>query len=341
MSEPKAARTARQPAAAPLRRAALRQCLVASVTVAACGGGQRPDASGSDPNHLPEQLAAGSGAAAGPPADTAEGENALGLTRKAKDRKPQDAVLVQTITPPRGFVDTPLTFDAAGGRLLYVNTDAADLCELVVFDLNTKAEVMRVDLKAFTTSPLAVHDVIDGEHFLVLARPAAGVSAAIVDRKGAVSRKFGPATDIVRTQYDGDEAVAVYLREEVPPGKSKRRKAPVVRHTIDLFALATGKRLGKRAVVTTDLDGFSDKLDFKVNHWLSGYTRAVGVKGGEYDRKEDQRSPNVEAWFDVPRATFDRRRRRAHQADADPGAAPQRVDLHRDRARPGRPARVR
>jgi hypothetical protein len=80
-----------------------------------------------------------------------------------------------------------------------------------------------------------------------------------------------------------------------------------VQHTVEVFSLATGKRIGKRAVMATDLEGYSKKLDFKINHWLFGYTRAVGIKGGEYDRKEDQRSPNVEAWYDVPRATFSKK----------------------------------
>jgi hypothetical protein len=64
---------------------------------------------------------------------------------------------------------------------------------------------MRVDLKSFTTSPLAVQEVIDGQHFLVLSKgPTEGsVVGAILDQKGTATRKLGPATDIVRAQYDG------------------------------------------------------------------------------------------------------------------------------------------
>ena len=270
-----------------------------------CGGARRSDPlppAGATPDRTAETDPA---LASGDPASATAGD--LGQARQAKDRTPHDATLLHTLTPVRGFVDSPVTFDAAGGRLLYVNTDAAELCELVVWDLGSKTEVMRIDLKPFTTAPLAVHDVVDGEHFLVVARGAAEgtVAAAIVDRKGAVTRKFGPATDIVRVQYEGEDAVGAYLREEVA-GKKKNDR-PVVRHTIDVFALRSGKRLGKRAIITTDPDGFSKKLDFRVNHWLLGYTRAVGIKGGEYDKKEDQRSPNVEAWYDAPRATFARK----------------------------------
>jgi hypothetical protein len=272
----------------------------------ACGSARRsdplpPDQGGPASDRLAEAAPAPS---AGDPAAT---ESGLAQARQAKDRSPQDATLLHTLTPVRGFVDSPVAFDAAGGRLLYVNTDAAELCELVVWDLGNKTEVMRIDLKPFTTAPLAIHDVVDGEHFLVVARgPTEGtVAAAIFDRKGAVTRKLGPATDIVRLQYEGEDAVSTYQREEVAAKKKTDR--PVVRHTIDVFALRSGKRLGKRAVITADSQGFSKKLDFKINHWLFGYTRAVGIKGGEYDKKEDQRSPNIEAWYDAPRATFARK----------------------------------
>jgi hypothetical protein len=279
--------------------------LAAAALAAGCGNSSPPVSVPGGPGSVPERLADSS--ATPTPADgSTHPENPLGQTRKAKDRKPQDAALLHTLTPVRGFIDTPLAFDSAGGRLLYVNTDAADLCELVVWDLGQKTEVMRVDLKAFTTAPLSVQDVIDGEHFLVLAKgPGEGtVAGAIIDRKGAVTRKLGPATDIVTTQYDGQDAVTVYRREELAPKKKKDR--PGIRHTVDVFALGSGKRLGKRAVMVTDLAGYSQKLDFKLNHWMLGYTRAVGIKGGEYDRKEDQRSPNIEAWYDVPRSTFTR-----------------------------------
>ena len=50
-----------------------------------------------------------------------------------------DAKLTETIKPFRGFVDDPFEFDSAGGRLLYVNADAASLAELRVIDLTQAA----------------------------------------------------------------------------------------------------------------------------------------------------------------------------------------------------------
>src|SRR5262249_11421760 len=40
-------------------------------------------------------------------------------------------------------------------------------------------------------------------------------------------------------------------------------------------------------------------VDFHVNHWASGWTRAFGVKGGAWVKKENQRSPDTEASFDL------------------------------------------
>lgn len=273
----------------------------------ACGGGQSDTTgAGRGGDQVPDRLAAGQSpdGAGGPAGGEGGGENSLGGTRKPRERVPENAAVAHTIAPARGFVDTPFAFNGAGGRLAYVNTDAAELCEIVVLDTNLGTEVLRLPLGAFTTAPLSIADVIDGEHFLVMTHPAPddpGVKAAILDKTGKVVRSFGPATDLVRTKYDNEDVVVTYQRDEKPPKKGGK---PVVTHTVEVFSMATGKRIGKKSSIVTDLAGFSEKLDFKLNHWADGYTRAIGIKGGEYDKKEDQRSPNVEAWYDVPRATF-------------------------------------
>ena len=285
-----------------MKRADCRRWALTGALLGACGGGQGAAEPAAPPAEGP--AAAEEPAAAGPARERST----------TAPRGPEGAELVRTVQPPAGFIDTPLAFDGAGGRLLYVNSDAAELCELVVFDLGSERELARISLNRFTTAPLAVDDV-DGERFLVFARPSpdsAEISAAIIDRTGALVRVHGPATDVVRTTYDGHDALAVYRRAEIAPraGKKAGHKPagkPAVVHSVDVFALDSGKRLGKPARLTTDLAGFSEKLDFRINHWSRGYTVAVGIKGGEYDRREDQRSPDVEAWLDVPRAAFIRR----------------------------------
>ncbi|HLU66784.1 MAG TPA: hypothetical protein VKZ63_10935 [Kofleriaceae bacterium] len=285
------------------RRGVAPWALAGALSLFACGGTQQAAPANDRP--LPDRLAGGTVAEEPAAQDPAGGDdNPLGRTRRLPERGPEGAALAREITPDRGFIDDPLAFDGAGGRLLYVQADTADLCDLVVFDLAAGAEVARVSLKAFTTAPLAVED-IDGERFLVRARPATDseeVVAAVIDRSGAVVKTYGPSTDVVRTSWGGQDAVAVYRRAE----KTQRKQQRVV-HTVDLFALASGKRLGRRATIDTDASGYSKKLDFRLNHWAAGYTVAIGIKGGEYNRKKDQRMPDVEGWLDVPRGTFSKR----------------------------------
>ncbi len=53
----------------------------------------------------------------------------IGLGEAKAKKWPQlvGAKPVETVKPARGFVDDPFIFDGAGGRLLYVNADAANL----------------------------------------------------------------------------------------------------------------------------------------------------------------------------------------------------------------------
>jgi hypothetical protein len=215
------------------------------------------------------------------------------------------AKLVQSLEPTAGFVDDPFTFDGAGGRLLYVNSDAARRAELKVFDLAQNAPLMTVDISGFTSAPAAVDFALDGSHFFVVARAAGGdtSTAALIDAKGKVRRRFGPATEIVKTSYEGTPAVVLYRFER----RTQRKGPDTLRHTVEVLSLESGRRLGKRAVIDTDLQGHSRKLDFTIRYWAEGYTRAVGIKGGDWDPKEDQRSPDHEAWYDMAKNSFVKR----------------------------------
>jgi hypothetical protein len=219
-----------------------------------------------------------------------------------------DVTLTQSVTPTNGFVDDPFLFDGAGGRLLYVNADAGNLAELRVIDLTQNAaQLVTVDISGFTTTPVDVQFVGDGDQYFVTSRKegAAQVTAAVLDSKGKALKKFGPADDIRLTTYDGKTAVVLYSRAEVTPKKKKKKKKVTtqVHHTVELYTLKK-KRIGKKQVLKTDLDGFVPKLDFKVVYFMNDYTRAVGMKGGTYDAKEDQRSPDAEGWYEVMSGTF-------------------------------------
>jgi hypothetical protein len=225
----------------------------------------------------------------------------------------QSAQLVQTIDPADGFIDDPFTFDSAGSRLLYVNSDTGTTAKVVVLDVFQRTELRRVSLSKFTLKPSKVEFAIDGEHFLVWTeeKKTGRNVAALLSNQGKVIRRFGPALDIVRTTYDGQEALVVH--DVSSPKLTRKQKKeggddlPVVRHTVAVYNIATGKLLGKKTELDLTADDKNAKLDFALKFWASDFTVAVGIKGGEWDRKEDQRSPDFEGHYEMPTRTFSKR----------------------------------
>jgi hypothetical protein len=213
------------------------------------------------------------------------------------------ATLAIHANPDRGFIDTPLAFDGAGGRLAYVHTDAAELRDLVIVDLASKGEISRVPLPAIAATPVALGFVGGGDRYLVVARAGEDrVVAVVLDGAGKVIRKHGPAGEIHPVRYDERPALSLYTRSEKLKGKDAG-----LRHVIEVFDLDSGKRLGKKRELRTDFDLKLKKPELAINHWLDGYTVAVGMLAGEYDRARDQRAPDAEGWYDVPRGVLARR----------------------------------
>lgn len=212
----------------------------------------------------------------------------------------------KTIKPITGFIDDPMTFDGAGGRLLYVNADSGYLAELNVIDLSQgMAQIAKIDISKFSTTPIAVHFVDEG--YFVVSRPSETdkATAAVIDGRGKVLRKFGPATDIALTSRDGEPVVALYTRIEKRV-KVRGKKAMRHHHTVQVVRLKNKRAVGKKRVLIADDRGLIKKLDFRINHWTNGYTRLVGIKGGSWDAKENQRSPDHEAWYDVVTGVFEK-----------------------------------
>jgi hypothetical protein len=216
----------------------------------------------------------------------------------------QSGTLVKSVVPEHGFIDDPFAFDGAGGRLAYVSADAASHAEIIVLDLAQRAQLMSVDISAFTTAPIEIEFALAGDHFFVIEQPGktGPKRAALMSASGKIVRTFGPADDIVRAVVADQAAVVLYTTSEA---RAKRRPK-FVQHTVEVRGLATGKRIGKRTTLSTDLTGHSKQLDFTFRYWANGYTSAVGIKGGTWDRREDQRSPDAEGWYDMPTRKFSR-----------------------------------
>src|SRR5205814_1866747 len=103
---------------------------------------------------------------------------------------------------------------------------------------------------------------------------------------------------------------------------------------VELLALENGQRIAPPRSLELEGDVVNKKLELRINHWSDGWTRAYGVKGGEWDPKENQRSPDVEAAYDLVLGKFVETRkiddlfeqRKRFQALADAGG---RVDFVR------------
>ncbi|MCE9578214.1 MAG: hypothetical protein K8W52_34125 [Deltaproteobacteria bacterium] len=201
------------------------------------------------------------------------------------------------IAPDRGFVDDPIAAD--GARLAYVNTDGATFAELVVFELAGAHELVRTPLPAElgTASALRWVGAADKPRLFVVGRTEDGVAhAATFELTGKVGRKFGPAADIAVVVRDGKTRVALH--------RARAGAAGATTHELELQDVDTGKKVGKVKSLVLDAAGANKKLDFRVTQWLDGWTRARGMKGGHWDPKENQRTPDSGAVYDLLAGTF-------------------------------------
>jgi hypothetical protein len=217
---------------------------------------------------------------------------------KAEDRPVQSATLEKSLKPDAGFVDTAFTFDSAGTRLLWIQTDGGEKASVVSYDISQKQELATTSLKAVKGQVSRLEPAHDGDHFLVWTPAKRGVLVSLLHKGGKVVRKFGPASDVVRKSYSGKDCLVLHTEKPRKGGKL---------HTVELKEIATGKRVGKKSSLQLDGSGKSKKLDFELKYWAESYTQAVGIKGGAWDRKEDQRTPDVEGWYEMPAQSFSKR----------------------------------
>jgi hypothetical protein len=204
------------------------------------------------------------------------------------------ATEVAKLAAPSGFVDDVVASDA--DRLAYVVADGTAKAELHLVTLATKADVA-VDLSAVTTHPVALH--LAGPRALVVGQNddgSHGVALVELTDKGkgkppgTVVWKAGPAKHITVVTRDGKPRIAMHRATEAG-GNTK--------HEIELLALENGARLAPPRAFEVDGTGAHKPLDFKVNHWSDGWTRAHGIKGGTWDPKENMRGADVEATYDL------------------------------------------
>jgi hypothetical protein len=201
---------------------------------------------------------------------------------------------IMKLTAETGFVDDVLAYD--NQRLAYVIADTSTKAELHVVQLGCvkcveqKQEII-VDLSPVTLRPTSLR-LVGQRAFVIGATEDGNQVAALVElgQKSATAvYKLGPAAHISVITRDGAPRVAVHKTTATKTG---------TRHDVELVALDTGKRVAAGKPFELDKDS-NKKLDFRVNHWTDGYTRAVGLKGGEWNKKENVRTPDSEATYDL------------------------------------------
>lgn len=231
------------------------------------------------------------------------------------------ATEVVKLNPPAGFIDDPVASDAE--RIAYVVAETGSKAELHVYSYALKAEQV-IDIAPVTLHPIAVQ--LAGPRALVIGVTEDGSNTAamieLTDKgkgkpPGTVVYKLGPATHITPIVRAGKPQIAVHKMTTTASG---------TRHEVEVVALDTGRRIAAGRPFELDSASKQAKLEFTVNHWSDGMTRAYGIKAGAWDRKEDQRSPDVEASFDLVTGKLEPKKiedlyeqRRRFQALADSG----------------------
>jgi len=201
------------------------------------------------------------------------------------------ATEVFRFTPATGFVDDPIGTD--GTRVAFVVADTAGTAELHVIDRAGAELAPAIDLAPITVKPRALAFV--GDRVLVIGGDPDAQLAGLVDLKGKLLYKTPTATRITLVTRDGKPRLALYTSEPSKLG---------TRHAVELRAVETGKRIGKVRALDVDGAGKNAKLDFRINHWTTGFTRVVGIKAGTWNKRENQQSPDVEATYDLVSGKF-------------------------------------
>ncbi len=236
---------------------------------------------------------------------------------------------VITVTAQTGFVDDPVASD--GQRLAYVLGDSTK-SELHVMTIATKQD-QAVDISAVTLHPIAL--ALVGDRALVIGQGDDGQQTATLvelSARGKVEYTIPAATTMTLIMRDGRQRLAVHRAVATKTG---------TRHDVQILALDTGRALAS-GHLELDATGNDPKLELHVNHWADGFSRAIGTKGGAWDPKENQRTPDGEATYDLATDRFiDKRaisdlfeQRKRYQVMADAGGVVDFVHMTWDNSAP-------
>lgn len=197
--------------------------------------------------------------------------------------------------PARGFLDDVIATD--GARLGVVVTDGASQVEVQVISTVDAGELARFDVAAI--APAVRRFYLLGDDVFVVADADDGVPVAgtLLGKDAKVKKAHKPATDLFVRPVAGQPAVIAYTFDPKARGG--------VVHQIEAFDLLKGKKLTKKpGRLVLGKDGRDSKLDFTPAYFIEDQTVAVGTRGGVWRKKEDQRSPDTAAAWDLLAGTW-------------------------------------
>jgi len=229
----------------------------------------------------------------------------VALTTPAAAQKPAALVgAVETFkaTAASGFVDDVVVVESSPpGRLAYIVADASTKSELHIVTLADKTEVI-VDLAPaglLHATQLAFHGAT--KLFVVNQLDDGRQAGAMVDLVGDVKAKRTPGAALWK--LEPATHVTLVTLANVPRIALHRQTAnaekKTTRHEIEVISLDSGKRVGAVRALELDANNLNAGLELKVNHFIDGYTKAIGVKSGTYNKKADTREPDKEATYDL------------------------------------------
>jgi len=197
--------------------------------------------------------------------------------------------------PERGFLDDVVA--TADGRLGVVVTDGAGLVELQVISTADGGELTHFDVAAI--APAVRRFYLLGDDVFVVADndDGAPVAGALLGADGKVKKAHKAATDLFVRPFAGQDAVIAYTLDPKAKGGTL--------HQVEAFDLLKAKKLTKKpGRMLIGKDGRDAKLDFRPAYFIDGMTVAVGTHGGVWRKKEDQRSPDTAAAWDLLAGKF-------------------------------------
>lgn len=194
--------------------------------------------------------------------------------------------------PEKGFIDDVVATD--GKRLGIVVTDGAAQTAIEVVSTDDAGAIATIDVSKIAPQVRRFY-LLPADRIFVVAdgEEGAKVGAWLIALDGKIIKAHKPATDHTLMPFNGADAVYSYTRTPQP------RTGTVV-HEINVFDLVKAKKLNKKpGRLTIGKDGRDAKVDFTPAYFTDGGTIAVGTRGGVYRKKEDQRSPDTAASYNV------------------------------------------